>query len=174
MTSDENLVLMDKDRIFRSLRRMAHEIAERDIADRSVILFGIDERGYAVAQVLADILSSIFENDVQAIPLPLGNGETDQSFQEMGDTKDNSPFIIVVDDVIFSGQTMFTALKEIADHVHPREIHTAVLIDRGHRKFPVKAEYSGMELPTKLNEHVSVIVEKTNLKEVILEGRLGL
>lgn len=168
MSSDVDLVLMDKDRVSRSLNRMAHEIIEQNITDRPVILFGINKRGYAVAQALADILKPMFESDVKSIQLFLKNGDSESFLKELQDVESENSFSIVVDDVIFSGRTMFSALKKITDRFAIKEIHTAVLIDRGHRKFPVKAEYYGMELPTKLNEHVSVIVEEMNVKKVIL------
>ena len=61
--------------------------------------------------------------------------------------------------------------KNISDNLQPTEIHTAVMIDRGHRQFPIRAEFYGMELPTKVNEHVSVVVEDLDVKKVILEKR---
>lgn len=168
MASNSDLVLMDKGRINRSLNRMAHEIAERNSEDRSIILFGIDKRGYAVAQELADIMSPIFESPIQVLQLSLKKDNGSQVFKQLQADKVKGQFIIAVDDVIFSGQTMFTALKTISDGIEPSEIYTAVLIDRGHRKFPIKAEFCGMELPTKLNEHVSVIVEDNSVSNVVL------
>lgn len=165
MSPDSDLVLMDKQRLTRSLNRMAHEIAEQNPTDRPVVLFGINERGYMVANGLADILQSMF-HQVHSFQLLVNDG--DQPFSRFGEAKVENPFVLVVDDVIFSGQTMFNALQIISEHINPPEIHTAVLIDRGHRKFPVKAEYYGMELPTKLNEHVSVMVDEAELKEVKL------
>lgn len=167
MSSEANLVLMDADRISRSLNRMAHEVAEQNTADQPILLFGIDKRGYAVSKALASLLSPMFKDQVQTLQLPLKEGEPDHVFDNISEEANNH-FLIIVDDVIFSGQTMFTALKKITNHVNPSEIHTAALIDRGHRKFPVKAEFYGMELPTKLDEHVSVIVDDGNIKEVVL------
>lgn len=171
MNSDADLVLMDGNRIARSLKRMAHEIVEQNSADKAVILFGIDERGYAVAQTLSDILSTTFENKVKAIPLSLKAGKAEQAFKGLKSAEISESFSITVDDVIFSGQTMFTALKKITNSTNISEIHTAVLVDRGHRKFPVQAEFCGMELPTKLNEHVSVAVEEGKIQQVSLINR---
>lgn len=168
MAYDSNLVLMDKERIKRSLNRMAHEIAERNSEDRSIILFGIDERGYAVAQELADLLNPIFDSQVQVLQLSLKDDNSSQVFEPLHIEKVKDQFLVAVDDVIFTGQTMFTALKIISDGIDPSEIYTALLIDRGHRKFPIKAEFCGMELPTKLNEHVSVVVEDNSINEVVL------
>lgn len=168
MDKDARITLMDADRIQRSLNRMAHEIAEKNSNDRLVLLVGIDDRGFAVARTLRDLLASMFEEPVKVVQLRLKNGTDAASLQELVEEDIGEHFIITVDDVIFSGQTMFEALKCISEVLHPTEIHTAALVDRGHRCFPIKAEFCGMELPTKLNEHVSVTVEGGQVKNVTL------
>lgn len=166
MESDDKLVLMDSERITRSLKRIAHQIREQNRKDKPIILIGINERGYIVSQKLGEILSPLCKAsvEVQQIIIKKGNGKADL---DVGIKEDG--FLVVVDDVIFSGKTMFKALKHLSDQPTVSEIHTVVLIDRGHRKLPIKAEFSGMELPTKLNEHVAVKVEKGELKNVLLE-----
>lgn len=168
MNPHTNIVLMDSERVSRSLKRIAHEIAERNKENSPVLLFGIDERGFVIAGKLADILTPIFPEKAQAIQLPLKKENDGQSFEQLNPEAAKKSFIIAVDDVIFSGQTMFTALKKITDFINPPEIHTAVLIDRGHRKFPIQAEFCGMRLPTKQNEHVTVVAETKNVEKVIL------
>lgn len=168
MNSDADLVLMDSNRVSRSLKRMVHEIVEQNSTDKTVILFGINDRGYAISQILADILSSTCDNKVKAIQLPLETEKAEQALKQLQSVEIDESFFITVDDVIFSGHTMFTALKKISDSINLSEIHTAVLVDRGHRKFPVQAEFCGMELPTKLNEHVSVTVEGGKVQQVSL------
>lgn len=168
MDPDTNIVLMDSERVSRSLKRIAHEIAERNKENIPVLLFGIDERGYAIAGELADILTPMFPGKAQAVQLPLKKDNGSQPFEQLNAEAAKESFIIAVDDVIFSGQTMFTALKKISESINPTEIHTAVLIDRGHRKFPILAEFCGMRLPTKHNEHVRVVAETKNVEKVIL------
>jgi len=162
----KELVLMDADRVQRSLKRMTYEIVEKNSHNKPVLFFGIDDRGYAMAQALANVLKGITAGKIDFLQLSLKNGDTTEIFETLSKVQD--AYIIVVDDVIFSGKTMFNALNEISGHVNPPELHTAVMIDRGHRKFPVKAEFCGMELPTKLNEHVSVKVENGEIKQVVL------
>jgi pyrimidine operon attenuation protein/uracil phosphoribosyltransferase len=171
MSAENNIILMDTDRIRRSLKRMAHEIAERNDSDRPILLFGIDNRGYAVSSTLAQILGPMFKDKVRSVQLPLKNGNGEKAFKDIKKEESQNKFLLAVDDVIFSGRTMFTALKTISEKLDPSEIHTAVMIDRGHRKYPVKAEFSGMELPTKLNEHVSVIVEGMEIQKVVLSKK---
>jgi len=168
MSSNRELVLMDAGRIQRTLKRMAHEMVEKNSENRPLLLFGIDERGYAISLKLVNILQSIFDNEVNAVKLPIKHGSPEDVFDNFDRTEKGEKYIIVVDDVIFSGQTMFNALKRISENLDPPEIHSAVMVDRGHRNFPIRAEFYGMELPTKLNEHVSVVVENTNVKKVLL------
>lgn len=169
MSTNLDLVLMDTERINRSLKRMAHEIAEQNTENNPVLLFGIDDRGYVIAKELTNMLTPIFKKNVQSIQLLLDEDNGDEGFEQLDRAKVKKSFLVAVDDVIFSGYTMFTALKKITNYLEPSEIHTAVLIDRGHRKFPIKAEFCGMDLPTKLNEHVSVVVEDAKADKVVLE-----
>lgn len=166
MSSGSELVLMDRERISRSLNRMAHEIAEHNVDDAPIDLFGINNRGYAVAAALANILNPIFKDKVRLFQLPLKEKDPHAVLEDIEGQNNHYP--VLVDDVIFSGQTMFQALKVVSNYLEPSEIHTAVLVDRGHRKFPIKAEFYGMELPTKLDEHVSVVVEDRQLEAVKL------
>lgn len=158
---------MNKARIERSIQRIACEIAENQHANhRPIVLFGIETRGFALARILAKRLAQIRDSSVDVIQLRKDKKE--KAFEKLSATNLESPIVFVVDDVIFSGQTMFDALTEVVLELHPAEIHTVVLIDRGHRKFPVKAEFYGMQLPTKLNEHVNVGVNKMQINEVRL------
>ncbi|SHF02045.1 pyrimidine operon attenuation protein / uracil phosphoribosyltransferase [Fodinibius roseus] len=167
MSTSDNLILMTNDRITRSLKRMAHEINERNKSDHPFLLFGINQRGLAVAKELGRVLSDIMNDEVKVVPLNL---EAEVSVEEQGRERiyEKQHFIVLVDDVIFSGRTMFHALTTTVNRLEPSEIHTAVLIDRGHRKYPVKAEFYGMKLPTKLDEHVAVVVEDGKVQEVQL------
>ena len=167
MKSPPNLTLMTKDRISRSSKRMAHEINERNKEDYPIVLFGINQRGLAVAKDLGGDLSEIMDNRVEVIQLNLEDDVPPEE-QWSGRAYEKQHFIVLVDDVIFSGRTMFRALTTIVQQLKPAEIYTAALIDRGHRKYPIQAEFCGMELPTKLNEHVAVMVEAGRVQEVQL------
>lgn len=168
---NDSLILMDTQRIGRSAKRMGYEIVEQNKANYPIFLFGIDQRGYAVAQLLEQVLTTIFDGTVRSFQLSLKNGKTQNVIHNIETEEVQGSFPIVVDDVIFSGKTMFRALTAMADILRPEEIHSAVMVDRGHRKFPIQAEFYGMKLPTKSNEHVSVIVEDSQLKEVVLQKK---
>lgn len=164
MTAKDKLILMDRARIDRSLRRIAYQIREQNREDKPVLLCGIDVRGYLVSQTLCELLKPLSESDVMLEQIFVKDDK-----QNPDDFPAAGAYVVVTDDVIFSGRTMFRALKLIDEHTDVSEIHTAVLIDRGHRKFPVMAEFCGMELHTKLNEHVTVNTSDGSLENVELK-----
>ncbi|TYP91694.1 pyrimidine operon attenuation protein / uracil phosphoribosyltransferase [Fodinibius salinus] len=168
---DDHLILMDERRIHRSVRRMGHEIIETNKKDTPILLFGIDQSGTAVAELLGNVLDDIWQGVIETVSLPLDEGNTQKTLNSLPSNKTEDMFLIAVDDVIFSGETMFRALTKIGKDLPLTEIHTAVLIDRGHRKFPIRAGFYGMQLPTKLDEHVSVMVDDHTVKEVLLQNR---
>ena len=166
MDSTDSITLMTSSRIQRSLNRIAHEINETNKTNKPILLIGIDRRGLVVANALEAVLSRVSGSAVNVNQLDTSKNAGEQ---QLGSSqKQADALIIIVDDVIFSGRTMFNALMVAAKELDPAEIHTAVLIDRGHRKFPVSAEFYGMQLPTKLDEHVSVVVADQSLKKVEL------
>ncbi|SMO66461.1 phosphoribosyltransferase family protein [Fodinibius sediminis] len=167
MKNPDNILLMSTDRIARSLQRMAHEINEKNKSDWPIVLLGINQRGLAVARDLAHFLTPILDSPVKVESLTLGEeGASRKKWDKSAYEKQS--FIVIVDDVIFSGQTMFRALTTVVEELEPGEVYTAVLVDRGHRKYPVKAEFCGMVLPTKLDEHVAVEVKDGKVHEVRL------
>lgn len=170
MPTSDTLTLMTSDRIQRSMKRMSHQINEANKTDRPILLLGINQRGLAVGKLLGKHLNEVIQQKVFIEPLRLDKIiPEDQEWIKK--EYDGDLFVIIVDDVIFSGQTMFSALTTVVKELELQEIHSAVLVDRGHRKFPVKAEFCGMELPTKLNEHVKVIVKDGKAREVQLNHR---
>lgn len=154
-------MLMDQARIERTLKRIAHQVLEKNRNDRELLLLGIDERGFAVATELAGYLQQVTDLPVRCMQLKPDSDEL-LSVDQTG------LFVLLVDDVIFSGATMFKALKKISELEGMEEIHTAALVDRGHRKLPVMAEFVGTELPTKFDEHVSVHTNGKKVKGVEL------
>ncbi|HEX6981161.1 MAG TPA: phosphoribosyltransferase family protein [Balneolaceae bacterium] len=156
---------MSRNRVERSIKRIACEISEAHTAGARLILFGIEDRGFAVARTLTDHLV-FFDEQAEAVQLP--REHSDEVFKKLKVSKNEQFIAFIVDDVIFSGKTMFSALTAVERNLHPSEMHTVALVDRGHRKFPVKAEFYGMELPTKLNEYVSLKMKEDQITEVLL------
>lgn len=163
MKNNSRLVLMNRERIKRSLNRIAHQIREDNPQDKELVLFGINERGYVVAKMLQEVLAMLTDSEVSCNQLLLENKQD----INWGSSPEEA-YVLLVDDVIFSGKTMFRALKHLSDQELPGEVHAVVLVDRGHRKFPISAKYVGMDLPTKLDEHVSVEIQENHPSQVLL------
>lgn len=166
MSDSSELVFMDRERVHRALKRMAYQVSEDNRDNNNICLLGIGKRGFQVATRLREYLSEIYNRE-----FPLVQLEPDQplSGEAIAPETVQDSYPLVVDDVIFSGHTMFTALHNVYDFVPFDEIHTAVLIDRGHRTFPIQAQFVGLELSTKLKEHVSVVIQNDEVEKVVLE-----
>lgn len=165
MREKKHIVLMNHKRIIRSLKRIAYQIAEQKRAQQNLLLAGINTRGYAVARALHGYLKLIVDYEISCIQLHTEKSEDLET--QLPPEKD--VFIVLADDVIFSGRTMFTALLKLNTHLPLQEVHTVSLVDRGHRKLPIKAEFAGIRFSTKLNEHVSVqLDDQKNIEKVLL------
>ena len=173
-------IVMDAEKIERSLTRMAHEILERHRDVQDLVLVGIRTRGVPLAQRLQARIRQIEGKD-----LPLGILDITLYRDDLTtigpqailkETKIHFPIdgrkIILVDDVLFTGRTIRAALDGLMDFGRPREIQLAVLVDRGHRELPIRADYVGKNVPTGLDEEVQVLLkEEDGRDEVLLAKR---
>ncbi len=168
-TENGPILLTNRHRILRTIERLAYQIDEDYQGDGALLVVGLKKRGNAVAQNLAETLSRLTDHPVFRINLPAFDAEPkpagDQSFREFPQIFD---YILLVDDVIFSGQTMLCAIENMKQHFNTILLRTAVLVDRGHRKVPVEASFCGISLPTKLDEHVLVCLDENAPEKVIL------
>ncbi len=155
--------VMDTDDLGRVVRRIAHEIAERNHGLESVVLLGIPTRGTPFADRIATALSEIEGSPVEAGSLDIGLYRDDidrRPRARLGPT--NIPealddkTVVIADDVLFTGRTIRAALDALADIGRPTTVQLAVVVDRGHRELPIRADYVGKNIPTSLTEHVSV------------------
>jgi pyrimidine operon attenuation protein/uracil phosphoribosyltransferase len=165
-------VVMNADRIARSLARIAHEILERNAAvltpsdQTELALVGIRTRGVPIAKRLAHQLSDISKIDVPTGALDITLYRDDLMRHVVGPQpvikRTEIPFsiddkrILLVDDVLYTGRTIRAALDALIDFGRPRSIQLVVLVDRGHRELPIKADYVGKNLPTSLSQSVQV------------------
>lgn len=157
-----SVLLMSVARVERSINRMAYQITEDNREEANILVLGIKERGFTVARLLAKRLKTLTDKKVEVQQFQRGESSLDK---RIGDFQ----YIVLVDDVIFSGRTMLNALQEVSQY-EPATIRTAVLVDRGHRSLPVEASFVGLKLPTKMNEHVHVKTDDEAVKKVVLNN----
>lgn len=174
----EKKVIMDEIAIKRAITRIAHEIIEKNKGVTRVALIGIRRRGGPLALRLADQIETI-----EGVKVPVGilditlyrDDLTTLSSQPQVHRTEvffdiNDRNIILVDDVMYTGRTVRAAMDALIDLGRPRSIQLAVLVDRGHRELPIRADYIGKNLPTSRNEVISVLVKEIdNKEEVVLQ-----
>ena len=169
--------ILDKDSIRRCLMRLAHEILEKNQGTKNLVLIGIRNRGAHLAQRLRDCIEiidkekvpvgildiTLYRDDLTQIgPNPVVH-KTEIDF----DVTDKN--VILVDDVLYTGRTIRAALDALVDFGRPISIQLAVLVDRGHRELPIRADYVGKNIPTSVNETVEVrLAEVDGNDEVVI------
>jgi pyrimidine operon attenuation protein / uracil phosphoribosyltransferase len=174
-------VVMDAERISRSLTRIAHEIVERNKGTESLALVGIRTRGVPIARRVARSLREIAGGEVPTGALDITLYRDDLMRHAVGPQpvvrRTEIPFsiddrkIILVDDVLYTGRTIRAALDALIDFGRPKAIQLICLVDRGHRELPIKADYVGKNLPTSLRESVQVKLQEIDgVDEVVLQG----
>jgi len=159
----ESVVILDRLAIQRALTRIAHEIAERNEVGARVVLIGIPVGGDHLAQRLSEVLAEIWKQPVPVgiLDVSMHRDDLDRRvapkvyptvipFDVTGKT------VVLVDDVLFSGRTTRAAMDALNDFGRPKNIQLAVLVDRGHRELPIKADFVGKNVPTALTEKVVV------------------
>jgi pyrimidine operon attenuation protein / uracil phosphoribosyltransferase len=172
---------MDADRMSRALTRIAHEILERNRGVGELALVGIRTRGVPIARRLARALREINGHDVPTGSLDITLYRDDLMRHAVGPQpvirRTEIPFsiddrkILLVDDVLYTGRTIRAALDALIDFGRPRAIQLVVLVDRGHRELPIKADYVGKNLPTSLKESVQVRLQEIDgVDEVVIES----
>ncbi len=172
---------MDGDRMGRTLTRIAHEVLERNRGVDELALVGIRTRGVPIARRLASILQEIHGHEVPTGSLDITLYRDDLMRHAVGPQplvrKTEIPFsiddkrILLVDDVLYTGRTIRAALDALIDFGRPRSIQLIVLVDRGHRELPIKADYVGKNVPTSPGQSVRVhLLETDGRDEVEIEG----
>ena len=168
--------LLDKGKIKKTLIRLAHEIIEKNSKLEDIAIVGIRTRGDIIARRIALIIKEISKRNLKTGTLDvtfyrddfktnLGNpkvGPSDILFDV------NNKNIILVDDVLYTGRTIRAAMEEIFSLGRPKKVQLAVLIDRGHRELPIKADYVGKNYPTSINEHIHVYLEEIDNEDSVL------
>lgn len=176
MALKEKTEILDKDSIDRTIERIAHEIVEKSAAMKDVAIIGIKNRGAYLGERLAQKVEDITGAKVLvgALDITLYRDDLTQVSEqpvvhatEIGFDIDGK-IIILVDDVLFTGRTIRCALDALIDFGRPNQIQLAVLIDRGHRELPIRADYVGKNVPTSLKEIVEVRLQEVDGKDEVV------
>jgi pyrimidine operon attenuation protein / uracil phosphoribosyltransferase len=160
-------VIFNEEEIRRAISRIAHEIVERNSGARDLTLLGLRTRGGPIARRLAANI-----RDLEGVDVPVAEIDVSDYRDDLPDRaarltlrgSGRTPLpveildrvVVLVDDVLFTGRTTRAALEAVLDHGRPRRIQLAVLVDRGHRELPVRADYVGKNVPTAMSERIAV------------------
>ncbi|AOY77379.1 bifunctional pyr operon transcriptional regulator/uracil phosphoribosyltransferase PyrR [Clostridium formicaceticum] len=170
--------LMDEKAISRAITRIAHEILEKNKGANDLVLVGIKTRGVPLANRLAEKIKLIEETSVPVGLLDITLYRDDLTKENIDpiiydskiSTDINDKKVILVDDVLYTGRTVRAALDALVDMGRPKTIQLAVLVDRGHRELPIRADYVGKNVPTSKDEIVKVNLEEVdNHNFVVIE-----
>ncbi|WP_085949361.1 bifunctional pyr operon transcriptional regulator/uracil phosphoribosyltransferase PyrR [Geotalea uraniireducens] len=174
----ENTVILDGVGVKRALTRIAHEVLERNKGVKDLVLVGIRTGGVYLAHELSLRLEEIEGEKVPvgAVDITLYRDDIKGHSEHLPVGKTEIPFsiegkkVVLVDDVLFTGRTIRAAMDAIMDHGRPSCIQLAVLVDRGHRDLPIRADFVGRNVPTSLKENITVAFDAANKPtEVVLE-----
>ena len=170
--------VLSSDDILRAITRISHEILEQNRGVDNLLLLGIPTRGIQLATRIAQVIKEHSATDVSVGSLDVTMYRDDLSdkptrvvgFTNIPTSGISGKAVVLVDDVLFSGRTIRAALDAVNDHGRPAAVRLAVLVDRGHRQLPIRADYVGKNLPTALTERISVkLHEVDGVDEVVIE-----
>jgi pyrimidine operon attenuation protein/uracil phosphoribosyltransferase len=168
--------LLDADDVRRAVTRIAHEILERDKGGEGVVLVGIANRGDHLARRLAAEIQRIEGREVPVGVLDITFYRDDIGMKaeapEVHETRIgfdlNGATVVLVDDVLFTGRTIRAAMDALMDFGRPRSIQLAVLVDRGHRELPIRADFVGKNVPTRRGDDVRVLVRELDGEDAVM------
>jgi pyrimidine operon attenuation protein/uracil phosphoribosyltransferase len=176
MNIKEKALILDKTGIDRAMTRIAHEILEKNKGARELVLVGIQRGGVHLAKRLARKIG-----EIEGVETPVGSLDITMYRDDLATRKSQPvpqatdiPFdiqdklMVLVDDVLFTGRTIRAALNSVMDYGRPRRIQLAVLVDRGHRELPIRADYVGKNLPTSSKEKVEVMLAEDGVEEKVV------
>lgn len=161
MTQIENIIL-DQKQIDHKIRRIAYQIYENNASEKEVVIAGIFENGFIFAKKIKNVIEKISPIKVIMCKVMIDKKNPIEPITTSLESKIyKNKSLVLVDDVLHSGTTLIYGIKHFLQ-VPLKQFNTAVLVDRNHKKYPVKADFKGISLSTSINENVSVVFEKGN------------
>ncbi len=163
-------VMFDEKSVLRTLARLSHEIIEKNDSENQICIVGIRSRGVSIAKLLAENVKKFSDMKVELGELDISLHRDDIDKTEIKESKTKIDFsvtgktVILVDDVLYTGRTVRAALDAIIELGRPSCIQLAVLVDRGHREFPVHGDFVGKNIPTSRNEKIIVNMDEYDNK----------
>ena len=161
---EEKTLLMDEATSKRAVSRIAYEIVERNRGTENLVIIGIQTKGVSLANL---IIKKIEE--IEGIKLELGS--LDITFYRDDLTRLSKHPVVAGNDVLYSGRTIRAAMEELFDMGRPEKIELAVLVDRGNRELPIRADYIGKDVPTSHDEYIDVVINDDKLEKVSICGK---
>lgn len=166
--------VMEAADVARAVKRIAHEILETNRGSQDLVLIGIRKRGVPLAERLGDEIKAIEGNRPPVGALDISFYRDDIGIRDPQEVLSTSfpvslddKTVVLVDDVLFTGRTVRAAIDALVDFGRPRAVRLAVLIDRGHRELPIRADHIGKNLPTSLEEDVKVSLEEIDGEDAV-------
>lgn len=151
-------IVFDGIQISKTIRRITHEIIEKNNDLSEVVILGVESKGVPLAKLITNNIKEFTNIDIAFYPINITNFRDDINNKEEVSNINEYNFkdktVIIVDDVLYTGRTVRAALDFIISYGRPKKIELAVLVDRGHRELPIRADYVGKNLPTNIKEKV--------------------
>jgi pyrimidine operon attenuation protein / uracil phosphoribosyltransferase len=160
MDLNNEIILLQRERIDRAIKRISMQVLE-DIKSINPVVIGINQRGFRLSEKITERLSERLGCTIANFALNVKSQQITLDARQQEILR-NTSYVLIVDDVLFSGASMMRAIRVVMDSASPHLIRTAVLVDRGHRRFPIQPDFYGISSPTKLREHVQVQFDQSN------------
>lgn len=167
-------VIFNEEEMRRAISRIAHEILERNVGASDLVLVGLHTRGLPLAQRLAERINALESIAVPVYPLDVTNYRDDRPAPPQAtppaplDLPVAGKTVVLVDDVLFTGRTTRAAIDALVKAGRPRRVQLAVMVDRGHRELPIRADYVGKNVPTALSESIHVRLREIDPLDAVI------
>lgn len=174
MKKNEEIEVINEVAIKRALTRITYEIIEKNKGIKDLVLVGIKTRGVYLAQRIAERIEQLEGETVDVTELDISNYRDDQKLNHNSSnltptiaTMVEGKKVVIIDDVLYTGRTIRAALDAVIDSGRPKKIYLAVLIDRGHRELPIRADFVGKNMPTAKEESIQVSLTEVDEKDTV-------